>query len=98
VVFRDLMIVGGALLFYTLTQTLKMQPLLISKANTVAQILLAGTVLGIAAMDLAEGELPMLQIYMSWFLIYLAAATTFASGVGYLVKWGRKAATMEDVH
>ena len=98
VVFRDIMIVGGALLFYTLTQTLKMEPLLVSKVNTVAQIVLAGTVLGIAAMDLAEDELPLLQIYVSWALVYLVAATTLASGAGYLVKWSRKAATMEDVH
>lgn len=97
VVFRDLMIVGGALLFYTLTQTLKMEPLLISKVNTVAQIVLAGAVLGIAAMDLAEGDLPLLQIYLSWALVFLVAATTFASGASYLVKWSRKAATMEDV-
>lgn len=97
VVFRDIMIVGGALLFYTLTQTLKMAPLLISKVNTVVQIVLAGVVLGIAAMDVPEGSLPLLQIYLTWALIYLVAATTLLSGASYLVKWSRKAATMEDV-
>lgn len=97
VVFRDIMIVGGALLFYTLTQTLKMAPLLISKVNTVVQIVLAGVVLGIAAMDVPEGGLPLLQIYLTWALIYLVAATTLLSGASYLVKWSRKAATMEDV-
>ncbi len=97
VVFRDIMIVGGVLLFYTLTQTLKMEPLLISKANTVAQIVLAGAVLGIAAMNLSKSGVALLQSYLSWPLVYLVAVTTFASGATYLVQWSRRAAKMEDV-
>ena len=41
VVFRDIVIVGGALIFHTVTQSLSMRPLMISKVNTVAQLLLA---------------------------------------------------------
>ena len=40
VVFRDILIVGGALLFQTVTQSLTMQPLMISKINTVLQLVI----------------------------------------------------------
>jgi hypothetical protein len=36
------------------------------------------------------------QIYLAWGLTYLVAVTTFLSGAAYLVKWGRKADSMED--
>ena len=44
VVFRELVIVGGALLVQAMTQRLEMQPLLVSKINTAAQIGLAAYV------------------------------------------------------
>ncbi|MFQ6018389.1 MAG: CDP-alcohol phosphatidyltransferase family protein [Kiloniellaceae bacterium] len=88
VVFRDLLIIGGALLFQTLTHSLKMDPLYISKVNTAAQITLAAVVLG----ELGVGfGVPML----SGALVYIVAATTFVSGAGYVIKWGRMALTME---
>jgi cardiolipin synthase len=46
VVSRDLIIVGGALLYETVTHSLEMTPITISKVNTVAQIILATYVLG----------------------------------------------------
>lgn len=46
VVFRDILIVGGAVLYELLIGNLIMRPLLISKLNTLGQILLAGMVLG----------------------------------------------------
>ncbi len=94
VVFRDLMIIGGALLFQTLTHSLKMQPLLISKINTLAQIVLAAVVLGMAAFVLAGSAAAGSDLY--WALVYLVAVTTLLSGAGYLVRWGRKAGNMED--
>ncbi|MDX1482977.1 MAG: CDP-alcohol phosphatidyltransferase family protein, partial [Alphaproteobacteria bacterium] len=51
VVSRDVLIIGGAMLFHLLTHNLKMSPLYISKINTVAQIVLAGAVLGSFALD-----------------------------------------------
>ncbi|MDH5749324.1 MAG: CDP-alcohol phosphatidyltransferase family protein, partial [Rhodospirillales bacterium] len=45
VVFRDLLILGGAILFHTITHTLTMDPLKISKINTLLQIVLAAAVL-----------------------------------------------------
>lgn len=89
VVSRDLMIVGGAMLYQTLTHNLKMTPLLISKANTVAQIVLAGFVLATRALDVSDTWLYQL-------LLWTVGTTTVLSGGSYLVRWVRKAATMEE--
>ena len=45
VVSRDLLIVGGIMLSWVLGNPIKVKPLMVSKLNTVAQILLAGFVL-----------------------------------------------------
>ena len=45
VVSRDIMIIGAVMLSWLVGQPLEMKPLLISKLNTVAQILFAGLVL-----------------------------------------------------
>jgi len=91
VVFRDVLIVGGAVLFETLTHSLTLQPLMISKINTTAQIILAALVLGCRSFELSS----------EWFaftdmVVYVVAATTLLSGGAYVVKWGRLAAAMED--
>ena len=92
VVFRDALIVGGALLFQTLTQSLTMQPLKVSKVNTVAQIVLAAVVLGvhgyaIAGDGVVEGVVEV--------LVYTVTVTTLLSGGAYVVTWSRRAAAME---
>lgn len=96
VVFREVIIIGGAILILMLTVEAKIETLRISKINTAAQILLAAVILAIAAMELKEGELPWMQVYIAWGLTYLVAVTTFLSGAGYIVKWGRKVDSMED--
>jgi cardiolipin synthase len=89
IVFRDLLIIGGAILFQTITQSLEMKPLFISKINTAAQILLAGVVLA----ELGLGpDMPV----VSTVLVYGVAATTFLSGAAYVVKWGWMAIMMES--
>lgn len=90
VVSRDVMIIGGAMLYHTLTHSLKMEPLLISKVNTLAQILLAGVVLGAHAMTV-DGAV--LQAVLVW----LVGVTTVLSGGSYVIRWSRKAATMGDM-
>lgn len=89
VVFRDLVIIGGALLFHTVTQSLTMEPLKISKANTVAQIVLAAVTLAGHGYGL-QLDLPI------HILIYLVAATTVASGLAYVVTWNRRASAIEE--
>jgi cardiolipin synthase len=80
VVFRDIVIVGGALVFHVLTGALEMKPLLISKLNTFAQITLAVSFLahlgGILTLDPLQKP-----------MIYAVALTTVLSGVIYVVKW-----------
>ena len=88
VVFRDALIVGGALLFHTLTQSLEMTPLMISKVNTFAQLVLAVTVVGSEAFGLQTGAAQEM-------MIYFVAVTTFASGATYVVGWTRRAGEME---
>ena len=89
VVFRDLLIIGGALLFHTLTdRTMRMDPILVSKVNTLLQILLVGVVLarlGVGLEDYGAATV----------LIYATAATTVLSGAGYLVRWVRGTAEVE---
>jgi cardiolipin synthase len=89
VVFRDLLIVGGAILFWLVTGSLKMRPLFISKLNTVAQIGLAGVVL-------AELGLGLTYEPLSWILIDIVGATTLLSGGAYVAIWGWRIARMGD--
>jgi len=88
VVFRDVLIIGGALLIHTLRQTLTMRPLLISKLNTAAQIALAALVLAGAGLGFAAPDLRTA-------LCVLVTATTFLSGAAYVVAWGRRTPDMK---
>ncbi|HWA45034.1 MAG TPA: CDP-alcohol phosphatidyltransferase family protein [Hypericibacter adhaerens] len=83
VVFRDLLIIGGALLYQTLTHSLTMQPLFISKLNTVLQIALIGVVLAKLGLGIGGSDL------VQW-LGYAVAASTLASGGAYVAIWGRR--------
>lgn len=89
VVFRDVMIIGGFLLIQLLAGRIRWEPLLISKANTVLQILLAAVTLarlGFAIDDhgLVTG------------LVFAVAVTTVLSGGAYLVRWGQSLANAEQ--
>lgn len=90
VVFRDILIIGGALMLLILaTGGFRVVPLFISKANTAVQIVLAAVALG--------GEaLGMPQPAFVTFLVWIVATTTVLSGASYLVQWGRKVPSMED--
>ncbi len=88
VVFRDVLIIGGAILYETLTHSLTMEPLMISKVNTVAQIVLAASALGVNAFEINDGGFIGL-------LVIAVAATTLLSGAAYVFTWGRRAAAME---
>jgi cardiolipin synthase len=83
VVFRDLLIVGGVIVLYLLDQPPAIQPILLSKANTLVQITLAAGALLVAGYGLAVG--PLVEI-----LITLTAATTLASGAAYVARAVRR--------
>lgn len=82
VVSRDILIVGAVLLSWLMDKPVQMRPLWISKFNTTAQIVLAGTVLGMLALDIDGGN---------WILIafYAVAALTALSGAAYMREWIR---------
>jgi cardiolipin synthase len=88
VVFRDLLIMGGALLYATLTNALTMEPLGISKLNTAIQVVLAAVVLARLGLEWDFGLLEPV-------LVYATAATTFASGMAYVWVWGKRYAEFE---
>lgn len=89
VVFRDVLIVGGFLLVTTLAHTMRWEPLFISKLNTALQIALIAVILGKLGLGVADFGLGRV-------LIYTVAATTVISGAGYLVRWGRALAGVEE--
>ena len=80
VVFRDVLIIGGTVLFHTLDRPVEMRPFFISKFNTLMQILLIAVLLGNLGVEIQDfGMLP--------FLAYLVGATTVLSGLAYMGRW-----------
>jgi cardiolipin synthase (CMP-forming) len=90
VVFRDVLIIGGAILYQTMTQSLKMQPLFISKINTAAQIALVAILLGKLGLDVVN------DYGLTAALVYVVAASTLLSGGAYIAIWGWRIFRMED--
>ena len=82
VVSRDIMIVGAVILSWVVGKPMPLKPLLVSKLNTVAQIVLALLVLGTLAFGL---ELEPLLV----FTMALVATLTLLSIGFYLAEWVR---------
>ena len=80
VVSRDILIVAAVLLAWLMDQPVRIAPLAISKLNTLAQLILATTVLADLAFDLRLGEV---RVWLAW----LAGALTFLSLAAYLRQW-----------
>lgn len=89
VVFRDVLIVGGAILFQTMTQSLSMAPLFISKINTLAQIVLAALALASHGFAVDTG------LFFDM-MVAIVTISTFLSGLLYVVKWTNLAASIGD--
>ena len=79
VVFRDVLIVGGILVLGQLGHRVALRPLRLSKANTAMQLVLVSVALALAAFGLAA---PILLAVLIW----TTAATTLASGAGYVAR------------
>jgi cardiolipin synthase (CMP-forming) len=88
VVSRDILIVGAVVLSWMLSRPLSMHPLLISKANTFSQIVLAGLVL--AELGLGLGLEEIVQI-----LVWVTGTLTIVSAAAYFVAWLRHMASYE---
>jgi cardiolipin synthase (CMP-forming) len=82
VVSRDIMIVGAVILSWVVDRPVPLKPLLVSKLNTVAQILLACLVLGALAFRLDAA----IAVFA---LIALVAALTLLSVVFDVAEWVR---------
>lgn len=80
VVFRDLLIIGGYLLYTSMSGAVQMHPSRLSKFNTVMQIVLVIAILGHEAAGLSY------PILLDG-LIYAVLVTTVASGAHYLWIW-----------
>jgi cardiolipin synthase len=83
VVFRDLLIMGGVVVLWLAGQPQQIRPLLLSKLNTLAQILFAGLTLLVAGFGPGPG--PAMEV-----LAWGVAAITAASGLAYVREAGRR--------
>jgi cardiolipin synthase len=89
VVSRDILIVIGVLLSWLLGRPLTIRPLAVSKANTVAQLVLAAIVLADTGFGLGLDSITLL-------LIWITAALTVASLAAYIQAWLRHMAGYES--
>lgn len=82
VVARDAMIVGAFLVARLMDRPMEVRPLLVSKLNTLAQILFAAMVLSVEAFGVEKG---------AWFTVsaYAVAALALASFAAYSLQWIR---------
>ncbi len=85
VILRDLVIITGAFVYNFQVAELDAAPTLLSKFNTVVQIVL------VLAVVLDQGLISMPQLLMQG-LIFLTLATTILSGSNYVYVWSRRAA------
>lgn len=90
IVTRDLFIVGGYMVVTSLMGAVTMNPSLLSKLNTLMQILLVIAILA----EKAAGQ--DYQLFMT-VLIYIVLITTISSGVHYFWLWIVKKEIMAEV-
>lgn len=89
VLFRDLIIIIGALAYEMITHKLEMKPTIPSKITTFLQIIFVLTALS----DMAW-QLPGVQALQ--LITWLAFAFTCISGLQYMIVWMRKAVSDEE--
>ncbi len=87
VILRDVVIMAGTVLYRALIGVVVFEPILLSKINTVCQILL----ITIALCVLVGVEI---LVGLQTLLVYIVLVTTVSSGVAYVVLWARRAASM----
>ena len=84
VIFRDLTIMGGALYYHFSVEEVDADPSLVSKLNTLLQIIL------VLAVVTDAGPLPLPALLLQG-LIYATGLTTLVSGSLYVWVWTKKA-------
>ncbi len=91
VVSRDVMIVGAVILSWLVDKPVKLKPLMVSKANTVAQILLALVVLAALGFNYDAERTTLL-------LTALVAALTLLSIAFYVAEWIKHMNAVDSGH
>ncbi len=86
---RDVLIVGGVVMAWVIEKPMPMHPRIVSKINTAGQILLAGAVLLLLAMEMPELRVIVLSIWA-------VAGLTVWSGTVYLIDWAHHVANSVD--
>jgi cardiolipin synthase len=84
IILRDVVIVTGAIVYNMRIEKLEAAPSVVSKLNTVAQILL------VLAVMFSEAFRPLPALWMDA-LIYGVLLLTLWSGFDYVWTWGRRA-------
>lgn len=84
VVFRDVVIVAGAVIYNYRVERLDAYPTLVSKLNTLLQIMLI--LLVIVNLATGYGE----TVWINW-LVYAVTVSIVWSGVDYVITWSRRA-------
>jgi cardiolipin synthase len=87
VVSRDILIVGAVVLSWMLSRPVSMQPLLISKFNTLSQIVLAGLVLAELGLGLGLHDLVKVLVWVTGALTILSAGAYFWSWLGHMASY-----------
>ena len=90
VIFRDAVIVLGAVAYEIVTRRLTMQPSLVSKATTFMQIVYVVLLL----LNMAT---PITELWLN-ITMWSAFGLTCISGLHYLISWTSKAAKQEEHH
>jgi cardiolipin synthase len=84
VIGRDLVIIAGAVVYNAVIGPVEGDPTLVSKATMVAQITMVLLLLiGKALWPLPPGE--------ALAMLVIVGVLTFASGIDYVIRWGRRA-------
>ena len=84
VVLRDIVIVTGAVIYNYRVEQLEAQPTLVSKLNTVLQIVLVLLVLFHQSTGYGDSQ------WITW-LVYAVTVSIIWSGLDYVITWGRRA-------
>ena len=87
VVSRDILIIGAFLLSWVLSRPVPIHPLLVSKANTLAQIVLAGLVLAELGLGLGLEQLVKILIPVTGTLTIVSAAAYFWSWLKHMASY-----------
>ena len=87
VVSRDILIIGAFLLSWVLSRPVPVHPLMVSKANTLAQIVLAGLVLAELGLGLGLEELVAVLIPVTGTLTILSAGAYFLGWLKHMASY-----------